>query len=86
MSNIGTLRAKRKSSMIPQLSLNGGEEGLGVEGGARRVEMTSPAKRSRKMSMLGATTRSMSSMKVAKSPMAVSTNLINAKSMAPTWR
>lgn len=97
LSSIGSMRAKRKSSMIPKpLSYEVGEEGhvMGKGeggGGARRVEI-SPVKRSRKMSLLGSASRGMlasvpiPAVKVARSPMAISTNTMNVKPAGPTWR
>ena len=96
LSNMGmsVMRAKRKSSLIPQPSFSpgAGEEDHCAGGGPRRVELMggSPGKKSRKASLLG-TTRNVSAASASsrvKSPMSVATNLANVKAVtgAPTWR
>lgn len=80
-------RSRRRSSMIPHPSPPGADSN---EGGPRRVDVTmdagrSPAKRPRRISLLGVASRSLSSTKVAKSPMSASVSM-PAKGSAPTWR
>jgi kinesin family protein 18/19 len=96
LSNIGPMRAKRRSSMIPKPLGSGGEEGVVGGGGARRVEMGSPVKMSRKVSLLGLASRGVSSSsasvtaagsgRVTKSPMLIATNSMSMKGAAPSWR